>query len=398
MVMSSRLQFLIGILLVWLTLAGLAATGDKQTAAEVQQRLEAVQTQIRDKRARFAEVRGEVGSLNAELARLETKVGDVARQLQETTQHLDAERASLRALQSHKRRQVNQLARQRAGLADQLRAAFAMGRQEKLKLLLNQQDPQAVGRMLVYYDYVNRARGRLIDRANRNLIALRVLEDKINAQNRRLQTAAIRLRHQHTELKNAREHRAQVLASLKQELATTSRSLDTLASNEDNLKRLLESIQTALADIPEITPDDTAFSTLKGNLPWPSPGPILANFGDHRSADSDMIWQGVMISADAGTEVRAVSGGRVAFADWMPGYGLLAIIDHGDGYMSLYGHNESLYKSVGAWVEAGDLIARVGDSGGQATTGLYFEIRYQGDPVDPSAWCKSRDTLANSNS
>jgi len=106
----------------------------------------------------------------------------------------------------------------------------------------------------------------------------------------------------------------------------------------------------------------------------------------------------VTIGAHIGAEVHAVSGGRVVFADWMRGFGLLAIIDHGDGYMSLYAHNQSLYKRVGEWVEAGELIAKVGDSGGQTDSGLYFEIRHQGKPVDPAAWCKGENTLANSNS
>jgi septal ring factor EnvC (AmiA/AmiB activator) len=393
--MSVHVQLLTRIFLVVLIFTGPVAAADEQSAAEVRQRLEAVQAHIRAKRARFAEEQEKIGSLNTELARLETEIGDVARRLHETMQRLEAERAKLRTLQLRKRQQFEALARHRAALADQLRAAYMMGRQEKLKLLLNQQDPQIVGRMLVYYDYFNRARGRLVDQANQNLLTLRVLEDKINAQHHRLKATATHLRRQQVKLKVTRERREQVLAALRQEIVATGHSLDVLMRNEDNLKRLLKSIQTALADIPDVTPDDIVFSSLKGKLPWPSPGPIEAHFGDHRAEDSDIVWQGVVIGAHAGTAVRAVSGGRVAFADWMPGYGLLAIIDHGDGYMSLYGHNQSLYKSVGTWVEAGELIARVGDGGGQAANGLYFEIRYRGDPVDPAAWCKSRDALAN---
>ncbi|MDQ4147324.1 MAG: peptidase M23, partial [Pseudomonadota bacterium] len=154
--MSARVKLLTRIFLVVLIFTGPVAAADEQSAGEVRQRLEAVQAHIRAKRARFAEEQEKIGSLNTELARLETEIGDVARRLHETMQRLEAERAKLRTLQLRKRQQFEALARHRAALADQLRAAYMMGRQEKLKLLLNQQDPQIVGRMLVYYDYFNR--------------------------------------------------------------------------------------------------------------------------------------------------------------------------------------------------------------------------------------------------
>lgn len=370
----------------------------RQSAAQVKQRLEGVQEQIRDKRTRFAEMQGQVGDLEAELARLEVRVGNVTQQLDRTAQRLHAEHASLKTLDLRKQQQLAALARQRTALAGQMRAAYAMGRQDKLKLLFNQQDPQAVGRMLVYFDYVYRARQRLIDDAKQDLIALRDLRYQINVQRDRLEVVASQLRIQRTELERTRARRADVLAALKREAELTGHSLTVLIENEGALERLLTSIERALTDIPKRILRNAAFDRMKGKLTWPSPGPIVTHFGEHRAETTDMVWQGVTIDANIGAEVQAVATGRVVFADWMRGFGLLAIIDHGDGYMSLYGHNQSLYKSVGEWVAAGDLIARVGDSGGQADGGLYFEIRYKGNPVDPAAWCKSEAALASSDS
>lgn len=392
----ARMRFLAPIF-AWLALAGpMQARGE--SAAEVRERLERVQTQIRTERTRFAEVQGQAGVLEAGLARFETKIGEVARQLYETVRQLEAEQAQLHELEQRKQEQLKALELQQTALAEQLRAAYVMGRQERLKLLLNQEDAQAVGRMLVYHDYVNRARGQLIDAANQSLVALRTLEDEITAQTRQLQDIAGQLRQEQAKLEETRARRAGVLAQLREEAEATGENLDALIHDEDDLERLLESIQTALSDIPVHALAETAFDKLKGKLPWPSSGSIMAAFGSERTEAAETVWRGVMIDADMGAEVRAVAGGRIAFADWMRGFGLLAIVDHGNGYMSLYGNNQSLYKTVGAWVEAGELIARVGDSGGQSDSGLYFEIRYQGEPLDPAAWCNARETFARSDS
>lgn len=386
------MQFSARIFLAWLILT-IPAAAAEQSVAEIKQRLEGVQDQIRAERARYAEVQGKAGALEAELAQIETRIGDVARQLHDTLERLNKEHARLADLEQRRREQLAALDLQRTGLARQLRAAYAMGRQERFKLLLNQEDPQAVGRMLVYHDYINRARDRLIDEANRALAALRRLEDDISDQSRRLGRVAARLEHEQTTLKEARARRSDVLVRWREEVTATGRNLHTLIRNEGDLERLLKSIKKALADIPERALASAAFDRLKGELPWPLSGPVLGVFGGERTEGADTVWHGILIGASMGAEVRAVAGGRVAFAEWMPGYGLLMIIDHGDGYMSLYGNNQTLYHSVGTWIEPGALIARVGDSGGQSDSGLYFEIRHQGDPLDPIVWCSARDAL-----
>ncbi len=369
----------------------------KDTPVEVKKRLINVQEQIRATRARFARVRGRAGALEIQLARLETKAGDIAHKLNRSLRRLTAERAALAALQQRKRKQLAELDRQRRSLARELRVAYALGRQARLKLLLNQQDPQAVGRILVYYDYISRARARRIGAANQVLVALRATEAQITTHGLELEAVADSLRRQQAQLANARDRRAQVLAALEEQAVATGDSLTGLIQHQGELERLLESIETVLADIPPSIGAGADFGKLKGKLPWPSVGPIVAHHGDLGSRPS-VLWNGVVISARWGAQVRAVYGGRVEFADWMPGLGLLTIIDHGSGYMSLYGHNQSLYQTVGEWVEAGELIARVGDSGGRSESGLYFEIRHRGEPVDPKAWCKTANQLVRAES
>ncbi len=391
------MQFSARIFITWLILT-IPAAAAEQSEVEIKQQLEAVQDLIRAKRAHYAEAQDKTGALEAELAQIEIRIGDVARQLHATLERLNKEQARLTDLKQRKREQIAALDMQRTGLARQLRAAYALGRQEKIKLLLNQQDPQAVGRMLVYYDYINRARNRLIDEANRALATSRRLEVDISDQSRRLRRIAARLESEQTALKKARAQRSDVLVRWQEEVTATGRNLHTLIRNEGDLERLLKSIKEAVADIPERALASATFDRLKGELPWPLSGPVLGAFGSERTEVANTVWHGVLIGASTGAKVRAIAGGRVAFAEWMPGYGLLMIIDHGNGYMSLYGNNQTLYHSVGAWIEPGALIARVGDSGGQSVSGLYFEIRHQGDPLDPIAWCHARDALEEGDS
>ncbi len=374
------------LLLAVLMLAG-AARAQEQSAAEVRQSLENIQQQIRVTRARQTRTKGQIGYLETELARLETQIGEVARRLRGTQQTASTLRTQLEKLAAREQLLLRDLRAQRGALAAQVRAAYAMGRQEKVKMLLNQQDPHAVGRLLVYYDYINRARGRRIEQASRTLTELARIEQTIGAERTRLADVARRLRRQQTSLRTSRSRRASVLAALTQNAQDTDSQLAALTKDKAGLSDLLASIRQALAEARTVTTDDAAFESLKGSLPWPSTGPVVTDFGARDTDTEEVIWQGVFIDADRGADVQSVAGGTVVFADWMRGFGLLMIVDHGDSYLSLYGHNQSLYKSAGDRVGAGELVGHVGDSGGLANSGLYFEIRHEGTPLDPLAWC-----------
>ncbi len=267
-----------------------------------------------------------------------------------------------------------------------MRAAYAMGRQERLKILLNQQDPAVVSRMLVYYDYFNRTRTERMKQISTVLETLQETELALTLEERRLvelQSSELESKQQ---LDLAQEERMRVVAALNLDLRSKGQRLEGLQQDEAQLQKLLSSLQEELIARPLGKLDRKLFKSRKGRLSWPSKGRLTAKFGTARAGN--LKWDGVVISAPEGREVKSIHHGRVAFADWLRGFGLLLIVDHGDGFMSLYGHNQSLFKETGEWVEAGEPVALVGSSGGQNNPGVYFGIRYKGRPVNPKAWCK----------
>ena len=273
-------------------------------------------------------------------------------------------------------------------LSAQLRAAYLMGRNEPLKLLLNQRNPAEFGRNLAYYGYFGRLRASQIASINENILKIDELDAQIEAEDLQLAQLEEDRRTGLEELDTARKQRGRVLANLEKESRSRSASLKRLETQQAQLEQLLRDLNRALADSTPVDPNDP-FGKLRGKLAWPVAGKLTAGFGDTRTGA--VRWNGLMIAADRGSPVKAVHSGRVVYADWLPGMGLLIIVDHGNGYLSLYGHNETLFKQTGATVEAGDTISAAGDSGGRSQSGLYFEIRRAGKPVDPRPWFRSRN-------
>jgi septal ring factor EnvC (AmiA/AmiB activator) len=267
-------------------------------------------------------------------------------------------------------------------LATQVRAAYLSGNQERLKMLLNQHDPATLGRLLVYYRYFNDFRSRNIEAVTAEIDQLAALRRDVAAEEERLAELA-RVRYQElSRLNSAQEDRQRLLAQLKSQLRAEGSEMERLAAQEKDLSRLIAELTSILSDYP-IT-SEAPFSDLKGRLTWPLAGSLRRDFGQPRAGG--LKWNGVVLAAPRGREVRAVYHGRVVFADWLAGMGLLVIVDHGEGYMTLYGYNETTLKAVGDWVAPGDVIATVGDSGGQAEVGLYFEIRRGTNPLNPRGW------------
>jgi len=272
-------------------------------------------------------------------------------------------------------------------LAEQVRSAYVSGSEEKIKLLLNQRDPATLGRLMTYYAYLNDYRMRNIDTVTAHISELAVLHDQVAAEEARIADLARARYAELTELNAAQEHRGRLLASLNEKIAAEGREVDRLAAQEKDLSRLIAELTSILSDYP-ISSEDP-FSEHKGRLTWPVAGTLIHDFGQPRVSDR-LKWNGVVLRAPRGREVRAVYHGRVAFADWLAGLGLLVIVDHGEGYLTLYGYNETILKNAGDWVAPGDVIATVGDSGGQAQSGLYFEIRQGTKPVNPRLWITRR--------
>jgi septal ring factor EnvC (AmiA/AmiB activator) len=380
---ATRLRLLLSCLL------GLAPAGGGLAAAEQQAsraQLEQVRERIAGLQQRMRAAEGEQHELTTQLQEAEQQIGRVARRLRVLAGQLQRQQQRLDDLRRSEQAQLGQLAGERRELARQVRAAYVMGRQERLKILLNQQDPARVSRVLTYYDYVNRARARRMAEIQRRLERLAGTRDEIGREEQRLRGLQQTELAAQATLEQQQVARRFVLRALAAELMSQGEELERLRRNEGQLQELLSEIEQALADIPDVSPADQSFDRRRGQLPWPAQGQLVAGFNSPKIGG--LRWDGVMIGAPEGREIRAVHHGRVAFADWLRGFGLLLIIDHGDGWMTLYGHNQSLFKEVGDWVEAGEPVALVGASGGRETAGVYFGIRHQGKPVDPAEWCQ----------
>jgi septal ring factor EnvC (AmiA/AmiB activator) len=367
-----------------------APSAAPQTSGDAQKteaQLEAVKSEIERVARQVSNDEVEKSRLAKELRTADLSVGK-AREGLEGVRHQRAETAARRAeLTAQKKQREADLSKEREALSGQLRAAYMIGRQEPLKLLLNQKDPERAGRMFVYYGYFGRARAEQIHEIEDNVQTLGQLDAQLEAEDGRLADLEKMQRTQLADLEGARQRRSVVLASLEAESHTRAESLERLRSQQAGLEKLLKELRQALEKFPVDTND--AFARLRGKLAWPVSGRVVARFGETRAGG--VKWDGVLVATERGAPVRAVSQGRVIYADWLPGLGLLTIVDHGDGYMSLYGHNERLYKEVGEQVAAGDAIAAAGDSGGTTRPELYFEIRRAGHPVDPRPWFKQSE-------
>jgi septal ring factor EnvC (AmiA/AmiB activator) len=356
-------------------------------AQKTEAQLEAVKSEIERVARQVSDDEVEKTRLAKELRTAELSVGKAREGLDGVRRQRAETGARRTALAAEKKTREADLSREREALAGQLRAAYMIGREEPLKLLLNQKDPERAGRMFAYYGYFGRARAEQIRQIEVNVRSLGELDAQLEAEDNRLAELEKQQRAQVAELEGARQRRGVVLASLEAESHTRAESLERLRSQQAGLEKLLKELRQALEKFPVDTND--AFARLRGKLAWPVSGRVVARFGETRAGG--VKWDGVLVATERGSPVRAVYQGRVIYADWLPGLGLLTIVDHGDGYMSLYGHNERLYKAVGEQVAAGDAIASAGDSGGTPRPELYFEIRKGGRPVDPRLWFKESE-------
>ncbi len=378
-----RLRYALIPLLLCLSAPLLAQKSVQQRQAELEQlrqRIAALQDELNVERGRYDTLLGDLRKVEQRIGRTSAAIKKLKKQLREQESKLDE-------LQQRRKELQASIVEQRRHLAGQIRASYAMGRQEYFKILFNQEDPSAVGRTLTYYDYLNRARSERIATLNTTVEELEQVRIELDRETSRLRQLREEREQERRSLEGSRKEREGVVTKLKQEIQGKDQQLNGLLADERELRSLLRALTEVLDDIPAAPGDHKPFATLKGKLKWPTRGQRLVAYGAPRKVGK-LRWNGVVIAGKEGQDVRAVSHGRVAFADWLRGYGLLLIIDHGDGYMSLYGHNQSLYREVGDWVEKGDTIAALGNSGGLDRSALYFEIRKDGKPTDPIRWCR----------
>lgn len=408
--------------------------------AQTQQQLDATRQDIAELKKMLGKLQEEKAGVQKDLKSTETDIGNLEKQVEALQKELKKTEGELERLDHEKKKLQSARVEQQRLIAIQARSAYQNnGREEYLKLLLNQQNPEKFARTLTYYDYLSQARLEQLRAFNETLRQLANVEQDIGRQQEQLLSQRADLDNRRQALVAERDKRQQVLAKLNSDMKARDQKLQSREQDQADLSKVLKTIEETLArqareaeearqrallarqeeeqrrkaqalaaahdNAPEEAPKKArttlgpvvssdgasyggAFSAARGKLPWPVNGRLLARFGDARGSDARAKWDGVMIGASAGTQVRAVHGGRVVFADWLRGAGLLVILDHGNGYLSLYGHNQSLLKSAGDIVKAGEAISTVGDSGGQDSAGLYFAIRQQGRPSDPAQWCR----------
>jgi len=321
------------------------------------------------------------------LVALERKLGSMHQQIRQLDRQLNKLERAIQKNRDAREKLQSGLGKQQQSVAEHLRTAYLLGSQAQLKLLLNQERITDVSRAMSYYRYLTQARLNRIDTMNTNLSKQRRLAGEISQQKNRLALLKQRKLEEKSRIDELANERKQLLASLDQRLNSSGSRMRQLREDERRLEQLVNRIQGM--NEPGLTPGSTTgpFAKQKKKLRLPVQGRILANFGARRNT-GDQRWNGIFISTNEGQNIRSVYAGRVVFAGWLHGFGLLMILDHGDGYMTLYGHNRSLYKVVGDWVETGDIIASAGDTGSPPRTGLYFGVRQQGKPRNPLIWCK----------
>ena len=378
-----------GSLILTLCLAGAAPAADDPNPAKAEAELKAVRSQIDKVQAEMERDAGRRDKLTRELEETEKTVSGARGELDKLRRERAVHTARRAELAAARRTEEAALGERRAALAGQIRAASMIGQEEPLKLLLNQRDPAQTGRVLTYYQYFGRARAGQIAAINSHIAELATLDAGLGRGRSAARGARGSSGRASCRGCRARASAAgRALVSLETESKNRARELARLKDQQGGLEKLVRELRRALERIDKFPTDSKdAFAKLRGKLAWPVAGKLLASFGQTRAGG--VKWDGVLRLGSQGAAVRAVYHGRVVYADWLSGLGLLTIIDHGDGYLSLYGHNERLYKEVGERVTAGDTIATVGDSGGRSTPALYFEIRKAGRPVDPRPWFKS---------
>jgi murein hydrolase activator len=364
-----------------------AAPPEPEDSAQAKAKLSVVRARIALLTNRLGDELKQRDALSARLRAAELVITAKRRRLDELrAAQVSAERrrSELRALEV---RDQNALQAERDVLAAQVRAAYMIGRQEQLKLLLNQSNPASLGRTLAYYGYFAEARSNTIDAIQAHAMRLQQLVAEIDQETLQLKTLQIEASREVAELEHARTERADALAAVTRRVASGNQELANLKREEQAVESLVADLAQMMQDFP--TDATQSFERMRGKLPWPVLGRVTAHYQEqHANSAPGMRWNGEMIEAARGAKVRAAYFGRVVYADWLQGLGLLLIIGHSGGYMTLYGHAEVLYKSVGDWVAPGDVIASLSDAN-VAAPQLYFEIREGRKTVDPRVWLKT---------
>ncbi|WP_331344063.1 murein hydrolase activator EnvC family protein [Cellvibrio sp. UBA7661] len=373
--------------LLSLALSGVYAQADeKAEMAKLQKDIEALQKELK-------QVQGTRSTLQKDLEKSEKQINELQKKANDINKQLKEQNNELNQLKNERSQLEQARQQQQAQIAEQMRAAHKLGEQSEVKVLLNQESPDQVSRIMKYHSYFMEAHSQKMRTYLDTITRIDALTPEIEKKTFELGAMQAELDTQRAQLKTVHQTRQQALAKVNSELKNKNQELKQLSEDRRRLQALLERVTSRVAttgaiNSPGYVPlpkGGEKFSLRKGRLPWPTQGSMIHRFGSARIA-GQMNWNGAYIAAPMGNSVVAVHHGRVVFADYFGGHGLLVIVDHGEGYLSLYAHNQSLLKKAGEPVSAGEAIAHVGNSGGQSSSGLYFEIRHNGKPIDPGSW------------
>jgi murein hydrolase activator len=350
--------------------------------------IEALKEEIADIDEWLDDAEEDRSSLERQLADLEKRIGRLTRERRELRQQASQQQKRLAELDQQETKLVRTLDNQRQSLKKQIRAAWMEGDAPAVKVLLNEIDPDKIARTMTYYEYLSRDTVERLEAFSANLKQLKATRKEVQEGRQRLARLEEDVADRQQKLAASKEQRQQTLASLKADIKSRLNEREQLEADRQRLEKLLREVEQAIADIP--SPNESApFKSLRNKLPWPASGKITSNFGD-RYAKGKLSHTGMLINTPEASEIKAVHYGRVVFANWLRGFGLITIVDHGDGYMTLYGHSSSLFTSPGDWIDAGEPIALAGRTGGTDEPAVYFEIRHKGQPVNPTRWLSGR--------
>ena len=358
-----------------------AAAGDADKArrelGSITRKLNDLDTWFSDAQSRQRKLQKEIKAADQKIAATGTEVHHIRDELADTQAELVRLREARDELEERRTEQAGHI-------AEHLTSAYRLSGQDFFKLLLNQENPEELDRMVRYHRYFSQARTETLKEYQRTLAGLEANQTETRAREHSLAQQQDELDAGLEELRQNRSERETLLAKLEGEMTGKGKERDRLAADRTRLEKLIAELARRAETL-----DAGTFVQNKGKLHWPLTGKLANSFGAPRSGGK-LTWQGIFISAAEGIPVTAIHRGRVAFSDWLRGFGLVTIVDHGGGYMSLYAHADTLYKRAGDWVESGEAIATAGKSGGQSRPGLYFEIRAKGQPNDPIVWLAKR--------
>lgn len=352
---------------------------------QAQEELSRVRTRIKAVQGKLEQDRSRKDATEQAVEQAERKIAQAQQQLAALGRQVTAQQDQLRGTREERAAAQALLDEQRRALGRQLRTAYLIGERGQIKLLLNQDDTQKLGRVLTYYDYLNRSRVQRLQTIAAQLDALQAVDEKLRTQLDEL--TALHSQQQETlaDLEGRHKERTAALAKLQRRISDEIEELKRLQVHEKRLQELLTSLRDVLADLPVKLGDAKPFQQMRGKLPWPLRGEQLAAFGSPK-AGGKLSWNGLWLAAESGAPIRAVARGRVAYVGWLHRYGLIVILEHDNGYFSLYGHAERVTRTEGEWVNPGEVIAVAGNTGGHDRNGVYFEIRKGADPLNPKDW------------